>query len=261
MIGFNGGLIGKARDTATSPSVPGVWTLVEQLKAKRAGLWPPTAGEDPYFSSVSLLLRGDGSNGSTTIIDGSLTPKTVTAFGNAQISTAQSKYGGSSIYFDGTGDYLQTSTSSDLALGAGDFTEEFWMRPSTFSSGFQTFFNHWGGSGSGFYLWLEPVSGGYAIDIVQDANTYIYNSSANIISANVWSHVAICRSSGTIRLFVNGTQSYSFANSTSFTSNAVWIASNAGNASGSNFNGYIDDLRITKGVARYTSNFTPPGAL
>jgi hypothetical protein len=61
---------------------------------------------DPVFNNVSLLLHGNGTNGSTTITDNSPTPKTVTAVGNAQISTAQSKFGGASIAFDGTGDYL-----------------------------------------------------------------------------------------------------------------------------------------------------------
>jgi hypothetical protein len=108
MIGFNGGLIGKDRSTSASQSVPGVWTLREQLKAKRSLLWP---SEDPYYGNVSLLLRGNGTNGSTTIIDSSPSPKTVTAFGNAQISTAQSKFGGSSIAFDGTGDYLDVGSN------------------------------------------------------------------------------------------------------------------------------------------------------
>ena len=117
MIGFNGGLIGKDRSTSASQSVPGVWTLREQLKAKRSLLWPPNAGEDPYYGNVSLLLYGDGANGSTTITDSSPTPKTVTAVGNAQISTAQSKFGGASIAFDGAGDYLivpSTGTPGDF---------------------------------------------------------------------------------------------------------------------------------------------------
>ena len=75
---------------------------------------------DPQFGSVSLLLHGDGANGSTTIVDSSPTPKTVTAFGDAQISTAQSKFGGASIAFDGTGDYL-SANDGDLVLGTGSF--------------------------------------------------------------------------------------------------------------------------------------------
>ena len=68
---------------------------------------------DPYRSQVSLLLHGDGANGSTTIVDSSPSPKTVTAVGNAQISTTQSKFGGSSLAFDGAGDYLEAPHSND----------------------------------------------------------------------------------------------------------------------------------------------------
>jgi hypothetical protein len=82
---------------------------------------------DPYRSQVSLLLHGDGTNGSTTIVDSSPSPKTVTAVGDAQISTAQSKFGGASIAFDGNGDYLDASSSNQYAIGTEDFTVEGWV--------------------------------------------------------------------------------------------------------------------------------------
>ena len=82
---------------------------------------------DASYSSVSLLLHGNGINGSTTITDNSPSPKTVTAVGNAQISTAQSKFGGGSIAFDGTGDYLTTPNNSDYQFGTSDFTVECWI--------------------------------------------------------------------------------------------------------------------------------------
>ena len=79
---------------------------------------------DEEFDKVSLLLHGDGTNGSTTIIDSSSSPKAVTAVGDAQISTAQSKFGGASIAFDGAGDWLTTPASNNFAFGIGDFTIE-----------------------------------------------------------------------------------------------------------------------------------------
>jgi len=85
---------------------------------------------DTYYSNVSLLLHCDGSNGSTTFTDNSPSPKTVTANGNASVSTAQSKFGGASAVFDGTGDYLSLDGSSGFAFGTGDFTIEFWLSPS-----------------------------------------------------------------------------------------------------------------------------------
>jgi hypothetical protein len=94
--------------------------------------WVITGSEktpvDPQFGSVSLLLHGDGANGSTTITDSSRLTNTVTAVGDAQISTAQSKFGGASIAFDGSGDYLTISSSSALSIGSGDYTVEFWIR-------------------------------------------------------------------------------------------------------------------------------------
>jgi hypothetical protein len=68
----------------------------------------------------------DGANASTSFIDNSPTPKTVVANGNIQISTAQSKFGGASAYFDGSGDFLQIANNQDFNMGSGDFTIEFW---------------------------------------------------------------------------------------------------------------------------------------
>ena len=101
------------------------------------------SSSDPYFSSTKLLLNGNGTNGSTTFTDSSNSSHTVTASGNAQISTTQSKFGGSSMYFDGSGDYLVIAqdTSTDLS-GVVDFTIEAWVRPANVS-GTRTIFSQW----------------------------------------------------------------------------------------------------------------------
>jgi hypothetical protein len=92
---------------------------------------------DRNFSNVSLLLHGDGTNGSTTIIDSSPSPKTVTAVGNAQISTAQSKFGGASLLFDGSGDGAIISTGlNDFTMTSNTYTLEAWARPAA-TSGFR----------------------------------------------------------------------------------------------------------------------------
>ena len=85
-------------------------------------------------STVSLLLHMDGANNSTTFTDRSYSPKTVTAFGNAKISTAQSKFGGASAAFDGSGDYIEFDRGTDLQFGAGDFTIEGWVNLNSFAS-------------------------------------------------------------------------------------------------------------------------------
>ena len=89
---------------------------------------------DPNFANVSLLLHGNDTNGSTTITDSSPSPKTVTAVGNAQISTAQSKFGGASIAFDGNGDWCQIANNVAFKFGSGNFTIEYWFYPTDLTS-------------------------------------------------------------------------------------------------------------------------------
>ena len=221
--------------------------------------WVITGSEkyetDPYRSQVSLLLHGGGTNGSTAIVDSSPSPKTVTAFGDAQISTAQSKFGGSSIAFDGNGDYLTIPASADFSFGTENFTVEFW-------------YYHLGGTDKG--LFANNSGSGVGVNFLVGAlgSFRIYNgtSGGNVAdfsaspALNTWQHVAVVRQSGTVTLYVNGAAS----------GTANWAGVNAGNVAtfsvGAAYgnarfaNGYIDEFRVTKNIARYTSNFTPPTA-
>ena len=252
MIGFNGGLIGAARETSSAQSVPGVWTPREQLKAKRAGVWPPNAGD---FANVSLLLRANGTNGSTAIIDESYTPKTITVVGGAQISTAQSKFGGSSLYLDGSGDYLTgPSNNADFNFGTGDFTIEAFAYPVETRNG--TIFCYRSNSSDGViviqnqYQWFAKVG-----DV---------SISGGSVTLNSFSHIAAVRASGVLTLYVNGTSVSSNSSATyNVTGSALHVVriGVVSEATSLQWKGYIDDLRITKGVALYISNFTPPGAL
>ena len=211
---------------------------------------------DPYFSNVSLLLHGDGTNGSTNIIDSSKTigsPKTITAFGNAQISTAQSKFGGASIAFDGNGDYLETPSSIDFAFGAGDFTIEGWCylvaSPST-----------------GYPVLFETTSGSRLFINFRKSRFFAVTTFFEVIATspsdapfNEWFHFAVTRASTSFRVFLNGTSGA--AVSSNYVFNDSTVTGRIGSVgSTESLNGFIDDLRITKGVARYTSNFTPPTA-
>jgi hypothetical protein len=222
--------------------------------------WVITGSEknpvDLYRSQVSLLLHGDGTNGSTTIIDSSPTPKTITANGNAQISTAQSKFGGASLAFDGTGDYLTIPSSSGFAFELNDFTVELWLYRS--GSGQQHLYDarDTGVNTNRIMLYLDSSS----------QLAYFGNGAARITTTSVptlstWVHVALCRASGNSRLFLDGVQvGATFADTISIVSPTATVAIGAANTGATSLNGYIDDLRITKGVARYTANFTPPTA-
>jgi hypothetical protein len=218
---------------------------------------PYQSGEaDPYFSNVSLLLHGDGTNGSTTIVDSSPTPKTVTVNGNAQISTAQSKFGGASIAFDGLS-YLSLDGSSAFTYGASDFTIELWVRRNSTSTAI-LYDDRPQGSGSianRLVLSVQTVIG-----VIFKGQAF---SGSTTLAIGVWYHIAACRSGTTSRVFVNGQaeitvmdDNTSYATGTS----RPMIGTDGFNPGALPLNGYIDDLRITKGVARYTSNFTPPTA-
>ena len=138
---------------------------------------------DPNFADVSLLLHGNGTNGSTTITDSSPSPKTVTAVGNAQISTAQSKFGGSSIAFDGTGDYLSVPNDGTLQMGSVDFTIEFWIYFNSLS-GYQTPFDK--GVVSAGALLMQTGNGDGRINVYA-SGSLVFAESTNGSTAT-WTH-------------------------------------------------------------------------
>lgn len=217
-------------------------------------------GGDPYFSNVKLLLHMDGANGSTTFTDSSGTPKTVTRFGDTQISTAQSKFGGASCLFDGSGDYLTVPAGADFAFGTGDFTAEMWFNPSSVTVYHALFYT---GQYETNQLSLRVTDGGKMQSFIGNAtNGYGIQTGTTALVAGAWHHIAICSASGLIKVFLNGVQETSATNTQAIDSNtAVYIGTqNVSGSMGLFPTGYIDEMRVTKGIARYTANFTPPTA-
>jgi hypothetical protein len=229
-----------------------------------------TKGSSPYDPTLSTLTVPTAPL--TNIANTSLlcnftnagifdqTAKTVLeTVGDAKVSTTQYKYGTGSIALDGTGDYLKTPNNAILTFGTGDLTLECWIyQTATSTSTYRVIFgdNVYGGTG-GYTLYsynnalnLWKGSGGGGAEVIAPAGT---------ITLNTWTHVAWTRSGSSNRLFINGTQVGSTTtDATNYTSTASFIgASQSGTLP---FAGYIDDLRITKGYARYTSNFTPPSS-
>jgi hypothetical protein len=244
MLGFNGGLMGVQR-TPTQGVASGLWFQNEQSVAKRAAIWP-VAGGDPEWANVSLLLRMDGSNGATTFTDLSNNAHTITVGGNAQVSTTGPKFGTGSLLLDGNGDYLQTPAHSSFAFGTGDFTVECWVYPSVINDndGLFTIGNQLHAS---IYSsnWTAGTAG-------SSGDTY------GAATAGSWQHFAITRSGTTLRLFIDGTQLSSASNSANLTSDQLFIGYYFSSSFG--WDGKIDEFRVTKGVARYTANFTAPTA-
>jgi hypothetical protein len=206
---------------------------------------------DPYYSSTSLLLHMDGTNGSTSFIDSGPNALTVTAAANAQISTTQSKYGGSAGYFDGTGDYLTIANYGSLfTFGTGDFTVEAWVYVTSSGTSFSFLLTE--GFSTDFAFYVDNTRLG-----MWDGASSSYYSSADSVPLNQWVHVAFSRSGGFIRGFVNGVLTGSVSNSRNMTnSQAVRVVASSTYPNSSTC--YVDELRVTKGVARFTSNFTPP---
>jgi hypothetical protein len=246
MLGFNGGLMGVRRKQ--DPTTPGLW-----FPNERAII----VGSDSYWDNVSLLLHMDGSNGSTTFTDSSSNALTVTANGNAQISTAQSKFGGASGYFNGTSDSL---TFTDPALGTGGFTIEMWIKTNSSVQYAQLIGNEASGGFSGYTLLInnDNASGGNVALYI--SGSLVASSSTGDWSDDTWHHVALTRSGTSVTIWTDGTSNGTGTSSASMNGSSLCYVARNNEVSPRNVIGYIDDLRITKGVARYTANFTPPGA-
>jgi hypothetical protein len=175
--------------------------------------------------------------------------------GNAQISTSVVKYGSGSIALDGTGDYLDPGGSTvNFVFGTGNFTIEFWIYLNSTTQGHPIDFRPSGVNGAYPTLYITSNT------LIYYANTGNRITSSSL-STSTWYHVAISRSGTSTKMFINGTQDGStYTDSTDYLckANGPRIGANDGGTGG--VNGYIDDLRITKGYARYTANFTAPTA-
>lgn len=210
---------------------------------------------DPHFDKVSLLLHMDGADGSTTFIDSSLAPKIITAHGNAKISTAHSKWGDASLLVDGNGDYLSFPPSDDHGFSAGDWTVEGFFLPTLRQTGNRFLLDMRAVAGASFMVWCSQNSAHNSLGYSTEVGTYF--ASGGSWSVGSFNHWAMTRASGTVRAFVNGALVFTTSDSRTYTgSQGGFIGSST--AANQGAIGYIDEVRITKGVARYTANFAPP---
>lgn len=222
------------------------------------------------FSKVKLLLLGNGSNGSTTFTDSSGAARTVTGYGNAQISTAWSKFGGASISLDGNGDYLTVPDSVDFDLGSGDWTIEFWYRRAAGSSANRGLVGKRdAGSPYNGTFWFTLDASEYVNFHFRTAGGSNYQIAAEIQTlAGTDCHVAAIRSGNAVTLYIGGnsvdTVTHTISGAMYVSTGDVCIgntvAALAGTTSAATcLAGNVDDLRITKGEALYSgATFTPP---
>lgn len=209
-------------------------------------------------SFTKLLLHCDGADASTTFTDE--TGKAVTRYGQAQIDTAQSKFGGASMLLDGTTDYLTLADSADWNLGVADFSIDCWVRFNSlanahfFMQGAGTTYTRWWYDNAGHNLNFGELVGG---------SWQILFTTPWTPSTNTWYHIALVRS-GTSNwyMFLNGTAltktlaAGSYSRNIATKSQPVYIGSDV--AGGESLNGWIDEFRFSNGVARWTSNFSVP---
>ena len=211
---------------------------------------------DENASSLALALPLVGSaNDVSNRIKGSGSAKTITVNGNAHASSDQSNFYGGSFEFDGTGDYLTVTNDTDLVFGTGAFTIECWIYAETYNSvTYPTVISKYDDGDASWILRLKSDG-----DIVwYDGNNN--ESTTQPISLNEWIHLAVVREgtgSNQTKVYVNGVLHLTHTDSSNYDdTNNIYIGRQ--DASNTNeFDGYIQDVRIYKGVAKYTSNFVP----
>jgi hypothetical protein len=214
----------------------------------------PTAPPSPTGSTLTLNFTNPG------ILDGTL-KNNLDTLNNSQVSTSVAKYGSGSVYFDGVDDYIVTLYKPNLRLGS-DFTIEFWAYPVFRANTFPTIISNYSAftaSGSlGIFCGhnLTPTKWSVGFNNVNS----VLVSSSNIVY-NAWVHIAVVRHNGVMRMYVNGVLESSSAQTTAVLGSASnwWIGAAGDNLTLTEYNGYLDDLRVTTGIARYLGSiFTPP---
>jgi hypothetical protein len=223
--------------------------IVKGTAVYTSNFTPPTQPVTAITNTSLLISSTDAS-----IIDKSQSVN-LTLVDSTQSSTSQTKYASSSIYFDGS-DRIDLPNPSIPAL-SGDFTFEAWIYPTAVNYG--AIFARGFGNNGGLLIWIQT---NFNARFYRDDGAQLNLQSGSSISANQWTHIAVTRQGSSVKTFINGTvdqtgtmdpANYGLGNTSKFEIGAF-------NDSQQYFNGYMEDVRITKGLARYTSNFTPPTA-
>lgn len=215
---------------------------------------------DPYFSNVTLLMHMDGSNNGTVFTDSSTGGLTPSTYGSPVTVTAEKKFGTASLQCDGSSS-LYFSANTRFDMGSGDFTIELFAKFNSVT-GSRFLLSRYDGSAIAFALFQS----GSTVEFYASADGISWNLVTNLslgttFTTGVWYHLAVTRQSNTFRAFRDGALISTLTGSGSVAVNSAYMQIGGRNDNGSAFfSGWIDEVRITKGVARYTSTFTPPSA-
>jgi len=212
-------------------------------------------GIDEY---TKLMLHLDGTDNSTTdadFIDSSASEHTVTQEGDAKLENTEKKFGVTSGYFDGTGDYLTVPDSEDFNFGSGNFTIDMWIYPEELAS--NMFVAQRQDSTHVWYFYITSTENYIRFMVYITSTQVTFNIEDAGLTLNTWQHIALVRSNDDYYFFVDGVKkSDAYNNIYSIPDLASNIIIGAQNDN-EHFKGYMDEVRISKGVARWTANFTP----
>jgi len=210
---------------------------------------------------TTALFHFDGTNGSTDFTDSSGTGKLPAITGNPVISTAQSRFGGASLYINGNAsshtNYVFIADSGDGGLTfEGDFTIDFWMYPVAFTDSFSDILSSLPSRDYSCYLSDSSVCVGICIRPSAWCN---FTENVPAPALNTWQHIAIARSGSTVRYFLNGVLAWTITSSAKI-GGGILLSDDVSLGDNGDFNGYFDELRVVKGTAVWTDNFVPPTA-
>jgi len=204
----------------------------------------------PPDSYTKLLIQADGYGKS--FVDSSQYNKTITAHGNTIQTSAQYKFGGKSAYFDGTGDYLSLNDSDDWNFGTENFTIDWWQKGGVLIGKAPVVNNRW-------VIYTGYSSGMGSVNFYDDSSL-VLNISSPIVDIGEWHHFAVVRYGTTIRVYADGISGTPQTSINAMASPSAALKIMTHEMDAQYRSGYIDELRISKGIARWTSNFTPPAA-
>jgi hypothetical protein len=255
-----GGYIGHSvtpGDTFIASNSPGLFAANEVNVFKKRSKWPIAGEPDQNISNVLFLMNADGPNASVILSDSSQYNNPIIISGNAELRTDFKKFGSSSLYIFG-GAASISSLSSDWNYGTGDFTIECWIYPTAGAGASRNILSKFTtlSSNLDFLLEIDSANGNLKFSAGNNATISILSNAT--IPLNTWTNIAISRVSGVTRMFIDGVvQSSTHTGSVSINNSTTTLTIGKSSINTNSFSGYIDEIRITRNVGRYSSSFTP----
>jgi len=211
-------------------------------------------------SYTKLLIHSNTSDGSTTFVDSSAGGHTITAAATAQHDTAQVKFGATSMLFDGDSDYLTIADNSDWDFGTGDFTIDFWLRLNS-TGGNKNYISRRDASNDTLWFFRTENGPEYQFYWKDGSSNAYYNMLGGTPETNVWHHLAIVRSGREVKMYEDGIVIDTHTESTPRSYDGgeeVLVGARYSGGVIQFLDGWLDELRVSKGIARWTDSFVPP---